>query len=90
MQFHFVNRVKPMDFWKMSMSHTYRSMAGVVNIVFTVAMIVLFQNFGKKVHDLVEMLIFVACIWFPFIHPFIVFLGARGQVAQIPVNLELE
>lgn len=90
MKFHFVNRVKPMDFWKMSMSHTYRSMAGVVNIVFTVAMIVLFQNFGKRVHDLIEMLIFVACIWFPLIHPFIVFLGARGQVAQIPANLELE
>lgn len=90
MQFHFVNRIKPIDFWKMSMSHTYRSMTGVVNIVFTAAMIALFVNFGDRVHDLVEVLIFVACIWFPVIHPLIVYMGARGQVAQIPANLEMQ
>ncbi|MBR5316689.1 MAG: hypothetical protein IKU39_02200 [Lachnospiraceae bacterium] len=90
MQFHFVNRIKPMDFWKMSMTHTYRSLAGVVNIIFTVAMMVLYYNWGNKVHDIVEVLILVACMWFPFFHPLFVYLGARGQAAQIPVNLELE
>ena len=90
MQFHFVNRITPMDFWKMSMSHTYRSMAGVVNIVFTVAMIVLIRTFGTKVHDLVEVLMFVACIWFPVLHPFFVFMGARGQAMQIPQDMELD
>ena len=90
MQFHFVNRITPGDFWKMSMSHTYRSMAGLVNIVFTVAMIVLMKNFGHKVHDFVEMLIFVACIWFPLIHPFLVYLGARGQAYQIPKDMVLD
>lgn len=90
MQFHFVNRIRPIDFWKMSMSHTYRSIAGVVNIVFTVAMIVLTKTFGHKVHDLVELLLFVACMWFPIIHPVFVYLGAKGQAAQIPQGLELD
>ena len=90
MEFRFENRIKPMDLWKMSMTHTYRSLAGLVNIIFTVAMIVLYINFGKKVHDLVEVLIFVACVWFPFVHPFFVLLGARGQVAQIPKDLVME
>jgi hypothetical protein len=52
-------------------------------------MIILLKTFGSKVHDLLELLIFVACIWFPLIHPFFVFLGARRQAAQIPKDLEL-
>ena len=90
MQFHFVNRIKAVDFWKMSMSHTYHSLAGIVNIVFTIAMIGLYAKFGKTVHDFVEVLLFIGCIWFPVMHPFFVFLGARGQAALIPTDLELD
>ena len=41
--------VKASDLWKMAMIRTYKAAIGVVNIVFTVAMILLVFRFWKKV-----------------------------------------
>ena len=90
MEFRFENRIKSVDLWKIAMMQTYLSMAGLVNVIFTVAMIVLYIKFGKKVNDLVELLIIVGCVWFPFVHPFLVLLGARRQVVQMPKDLVLK
>jgi hypothetical protein len=45
MTYQFKSEVTAGDFWKLTMSRTYRSVAGVCNMVFTVAMI-LQQNFS--------------------------------------------
>ncbi len=89
MSFHFKCNVRPGDFWRMSMSHTYRSPMGVVNIVFTAAMIGLAVRFWDSVADWVQVLILVGILLFPFIQPFLVFMRARGQVNMIPADLEL-
>lgn len=46
MIYQFKSEVTAGDFWKLTMSRTYRSVAGVCNMVFTVAMIYLQQNFS--------------------------------------------
>ena len=45
MEYKYKSEVKASDLWKMAMQRTYKSVVGVVNIVFTVAMIVLFIRF---------------------------------------------
>lgn len=89
MTYRFENKVKPSDFWLLSMHHTYHSTVGICNIVFTLAMFALVYRFGKTVGDAVEVLLFFGCILFPVLQPFFVYLRARGQAMLIPEKLVL-
>ena len=90
MKFHFKNRVSAWDFWLLSMHHTYQSTVGIVNIVFTAAMIALTYKFGGHVHDALELLMFLGCILFPILQPLAVMFRSRAQAMMIPQELELE
>jgi len=90
MKFHFKNRVSAWDFWLLSMHHTYHSTVGIVNIVFTAAMIALTYKFGGHVHDALELLMFLGCILFPILQPLAVMFRSRAQAMMIPQELELE
>lgn len=89
MEFRFKNDTKPIDFWILSMSHTYRSMVGVCNIVFTVAVIAATIRLMGSIHDLLEVLLLFGCFLFTVIQPSLVYLRARAQVAGIPKDMEL-
>lgn len=89
MEFRFKNNVKPMDFFVLSMSRTYRSMVGVCNIVFTVAVIAATFQLMGKIHDLLEVLLLFGCFLFTVIQPTIVYLRSKAQVAGIPKDMEL-
>ena len=90
MKYRFENKVKPSDFWMLSMHHTYHSTVGVVNIVFTVAMIALTYKFGGHVHDMLELLMVLGCILFPVLQPLAIMFRSRAQVMLIPKDMELE
>ena len=89
MTYRFEYKVKPSDFWLLSMHHTYHSTVGICNIVFTLAMFALVYRFAKTAGDAVEVLLFFGCILFPVLQPFFVYLRARGQAMMIPENLVL-
>ncbi len=89
MSFHYKCGIRPSDFWKLSLSHTYRSPMGMVNIVFTGAMIALAVRFWKTVPDWVQLLILLGVMLFPVIQPFLVYLRAKNQTLTIPADLEL-
>lgn len=89
MEFRFKNDTKPIDFWILSMSHTYRSMVGVCNIVFTVAVIAATIRLMGRIHDLLEVLLLFGCFLFTVIQPALVYLRARTQVEGIPKDMEL-
>ena len=89
MEFRFKNDVKPMDFFLLSMSRTYRSMVGVCNIVFTVAVIAATFKLMGQIHDLLEVFLLFGCFLFTVIQPSIVYLRSKMQVAGIPKDMEL-
>ena len=89
MEFRFKNDTKPIDFWILSMSHTYHSMVGVCNIVFTVAVIAATCKLMGKINDLLEVLLLLGCFLFTVIQPTLVYLRAKAQVAGIPKDMEL-
>lgn len=81
--------IKPMDFWALSMRRTYSSLVGVCNIVFAVAMILLTVRFWNQSGDVVQALLFLACLIIPVIQPFCVYMKAKAQVSVIPQGTEL-
>ena len=89
MEFRFKNDTKPIDFWILSMSHTYRSMVGVCNVVFTVAVIAATIRLMGQIHDVLEVLLLFGCFLFTVIQPIVVYLRAKAQVAGIPKDMEL-
>lgn len=90
MKYRFKNEVTPADFWVLSMHHTYHSTVGMCNIIFTVAMIGLTIQFGGKVHEFLETLMWFGCLLFPVFQPFFVFLRSKTQADMLPMGLELE
>lgn len=90
MKYRFENRVGALDFWVLSLHHTYRSTVGVVNIVFTAAMFALTYRFWGKTNDILEVLMVLGCILFPVLQPFFVYLRSKAQASLLPQNLELE
>lgn len=82
-------KIRPVDFWKLSMRRTYRSMVGVCNIVFGVAMVLLTFRFWSQANDIVQTLLFLACLLVPVIQPVGVYLKSKAQVSVIPQGTEL-
>ena len=89
MHYQYQCKIKPIDFWKLSMRRTYRSLVGVCNIVFGVAMMLLTVRFWNQAGDVVQALLFLACLLVPVIQPTGVYLKAKAQVAVIPQGTEL-
>ena len=79
MTYQFKSEVTAGDFWKLTMSRTYRSVAGVCNMVFTVAMILFTAKFFRTSGDLMQMLMLFGCLLFPVIQPIAIYLKAKGQ-----------
>lgn len=90
MRYHFVIDVTPLDFFKMSMKKTYRSLIGMCNIVFTAAAIALSVRFYLSVSDLLQLLLVIMCLIFPVIQPLGVYLRSKSLAARIPLGLTLD
>ncbi len=52
MAYRYESKIRPLDFWLLSMYHTYHSMVGMCNIVFGVAMILLTYRFWAQAGQL--------------------------------------
>ncbi len=89
MHFEYICDVKASDLWKMAMTRTYRSLLGIVNIVFTVAMILLTIRFWGTANDMVRVLLIIGIILFPVIQPLAVYGRSVRQLEDMPRNMEL-
>ena len=89
MTYQFKSEVTAGDFWKLTMSRTYRSVAGVCNMVFTVAMILFTAKFFRTSGDLMQMLMLFGCLLFPVIQPIAIYLKAKGQAKTMPKDVKL-
>jgi hypothetical protein len=89
MEYSFSSDIKASDLWKISMSRTYRSVAGVVNIVFTVAMLLMTVHFWGTANSFVRAILLLACMIFPVIQPLAVFGRSAKQVEALPKGVNL-
>ncbi len=89
MNYSYESNIRPIDFWKLSMYRIYHSLVGVCNLIFGAAMIGLTVRFWDTANDVVQAVLFLACLLIPVIQPLGVYLKAKVQVSLIPQGAEL-
>ena len=60
MEYQYKCRITAWDFFRLTMRQTYRSMAGMCNLVFTVAMILLTAKFWSQSGEVLQVLMLIA------------------------------
>lgn len=81
MEYQYKCRITAWDFFRLTMRQTYRSMAGMCNLVFTVAMILLTAKFWSQSGEVLQVLMLIGCLLFPVIQPAAIYAKARRQAA---------
>lgn len=89
MEYQYKCRITAWDFFRLTMRQTYRSMAGMCNLVFTVAMIVLAAKFWSQSGEILQVLMLIGCLLFPVIQPAAIYAKARRQAAAVPQDVRL-
>ena len=89
MEYRFKCDVKASDLWKMAMKRTYKSIIGLVNVIFTIAMILLTINYWTIAPDFLRMIMVLGCILFPVIQPLAIYGNCVKQLEEMPRNMEL-
>ena len=79
MEYQYKCRITAWDFFRLTMRQTYRSMAGMCNLVFTVAMIVLAARFWSRSGEVLQVMMLIGCLLFPVIQPAAIYAKARRQ-----------
>lgn len=90
MKFKFLYGVSAFDLWILTMYNLYRSMAGMCNIIFTVASILLTSSYWNSANLSVKILMLFGCCLFPLFQPGTIYWKARKQAAGMPGVMELE
>ena len=65
MEYQYKCRITAWDFFRLTMRQTYRSMAGMCNLVFTVAMILLTAKFWIQSGEVLQVVMVLGCLLFP-------------------------
>ena len=81
--------VKPGDLWKMAMRRTYRSALGVVNVIFTIAMLLLLVRFWSTAPDILKGLMLMGVALFPIIQPLATYGMCVRQLENMPRDMNL-
>ncbi|MFA9467040.1 MAG: YcxB family protein [Velocimicrobium sp.] len=89
MKYKFIYKSTSFDFWQLSMYYTYSSLAGLCNVIFAVAMILMTTKFWGDVNSFVKMLLVFACCLFPIIQPLGIYIRAKRQSA-IAQSIDIE
>lgn len=89
MEYRYKSEVKALDLWKMAMQRTYRSLAGMVNIVFTVAMVFLMIRYFGSVSDGLRGFMLFGLLLFPVIQPLCIYGMSVKQLEDMPKDMEL-
>ena len=89
MEYCFKSDVKPIDLWKLSMLRIYKNFTGVVNTVFTVAMILLSVRFWGVAGDFTKAVLVLAIILFPILQPLVIYSKSVKQLENLPGEMTL-
>ncbi len=89
MEYKFLCDAKPSDIWKMAMTRTYKSTIGIVNVIFTVAVVLLAIRFWGEASPFIRSLLIFGCVLFPVIQPLATYGMSVKQLEEMPKDMEL-
>lgn len=89
MKYIFNYQPSAIDLWKLSMYGIYSSMVGTVNIIFTIAMLLLVVRFWVNVGVFIKILLIIGTLLFTFIQPIAIYFRAKKQIRTIPQDMEI-
>ena len=89
MEFNFHYKVKPGNLLILGLTNIYRSMMGLVNIIFTLSMVLLAYRFWSGTGLGIKILIITGILLFPLLQPLFIYLRSMRIVSQMPDNLEM-
>ncbi|MCD8104843.1 MAG: YcxB family protein [Lachnospiraceae bacterium] len=81
--------IRTMDYWLLSMYHTYHSMIGMCNLVLLGASVALTVRFWNEVNVNVQVFLVLFCLLIPVFHPAGVWMKARSRAKMTPQNTEM-
>src|SRR5690554_1930495 len=87
----YIVKYKPeaIDLWKLSMYGIYGSMVGVVNIIFTLAMLGLIVRYWGSVNAFLKILLLFGLSLFILIQPITIYFKSKKQIETVPQEMEL-
>ncbi len=89
MEYRFQYSVKPSSLWVVAMINIYRSFLGVINIVFTLSMVLLAIRFWDAREGHFQILFILGIILFPLLQPLLILQRCRRVVKKIPRDMEI-
>lgn len=89
MEYKFIFQIKARDLWQLSICHIYTSILGICNIVFTIAMLLLTFQFFNQVNEFLKAVLLFACVWFPILQPFCLYVQARQKRKLMTENINI-
>ena len=81
MRYKYTYRTTARDLWQLSMYYIYGSLAGLCNIIFTVAAFALGFSRWDQAQGIVRCLIVLGCCLFTVIQPLMIYAKAKKQAA---------
>ncbi len=90
MDYEFDYYVDVFELTKMSLKGIYRTIVGVVNIVFTVAAIGLLARFGSDMNIFLKLILVFCVFMFPVFQPIMLYNRLKKQTANMPENVKIK
>ena len=89
MRYTYTYRTTARDLWQLSMYYIYGSMAGLCNIIFTVAAFALVFSRWDQAQGFMRCLIVLGCCLFTVIQPLMIYGKAKKQAAGITQDTQV-
>ena len=89
MKYHYQSDVKAGDLWLPAMRRIYKGLPGVINIIFTVAVIAATIRLWEDSATLLRGILIFGCVLFPVIQPLAIYGNSVKQLENLPKDLEL-
>ena len=89
MRYKYTYRTTARDLWQLSMYYIYGSLAGLCNIIFTVAAFALGFSMWDQAQGIVRCLIVLGCCLFTVIQPLMIYAKAKKQAAGITQDTQV-
>lgn len=88
-EFVFNYKVRPANLVILGLTNIYRSMIGMVNIIFTLSMGLVAFRFWFEVNTIIRIIIAAGIMLFPLFQPLFIYLRSSNIVSKMPENLEM-
>lgn len=90
MKYNFKYQIKAVDLWQLTMYSVYRSFLGPINIIFTVAMILLTTKHFMTVTLILKIGMILGVLVFILIQPLLIYFNSWKKVQHLPRDIEME